>query len=233
MALIIGFDSSPKRAVPQLEDWPDLAPPKVAFWLPYEARSGHRVIWYIGGSLNSFVAIGRVVSNWKRSRSGPWKDHEFVETNVPQRIAPFVSGQAVAAACGLPVPKDAGVVPQRLAKYVLDFLQGKPIDDFDRAIEGVGTESRSKQRSAKLRKLARERARGKCEACGCDFTLLAQGLGSRCLVVHHKRQMRYYDEPKETLLSELAVVCANCHMMIHNDPAKALTVAQLRQKLSK
>jgi hypothetical protein len=231
VALLIGFDSSPRRAVPQLEDWPVLYPNQAAFWLPDEARSGDRVLYYIGGSLASFVAIGRVSSDWKRSRTGPWKGETFVEVPVPRRLAPFVTGQEVADACGLPIPRDAGVVPRRLAKDVLAVLSGKPLDNFDRAIEGVGTESRSKQRNAKLRKLARERADDKCEACDRDFSLLADGLGSRCLVVHHKRQIRDYDEPRETRLSELAVVCANCHMMIHSDPTKALTVAQLRRKL--
>jgi predicted HNH restriction endonuclease len=51
------------------------------------------------------------------------------------------------------------------------------------------------------------------------------------LVVHHKQQLKDTDQPRETKLSDLAVVCANCHMMIHADPDQALSILQLQRRL--
>ncbi len=90
----------------------------------------------------------------------------------------------------------------------------------DRAIEGSATEARSKQRNARLRNQRLRMAGGVCDACGMDFSVVLGGRGTRALVVHHTRQLRDYDEPQETRLSDLAVVCANCHMIIHSDPSK-------------
>lgn len=232
MATLIGFESNTKKGLAQLESWPDLPPQETAFWVPDEAQGGDRVLWYIAGTLNSFVAIGKIRTDWRVGRSGAWKGVWQVGTTVPQRLAPFVSGRSVAHACGYPVPTDAGVVPAYIAATVVGFLRGKPIDRFDRAIEGARTESRSHRRSDTLRRRARERANGLCECCGNNFKKVAGGLGQSCLVVHHKKQIKDYDTPAETRLADLAVVCANCHLMIHSDPRHALSVAALRRRLT-
>lgn len=52
-----------------------------------------------------------------------------------------------------------------------------------------------------------------------------------CLQVHHRNQLALEDEPVVTKTADLAVVCANCHMLIHFDPKKALQVEVLRQML--
>ena len=62
---------------------------------------------------------------------------------------------------------------------------------------------------------------------------MAGGKGEKCLVVHHKKQLKDIDQPVETRVSDLAVVCANCHMMIHVNRDKALTLAQLRKSLKR
>jgi 5-methylcytosine-specific restriction protein A len=66
-----------------------------------------------------------------------------------------------------------------------------------------------------------------------NFGKKHDGLGKHCLVVHHKKQLKDTDQPRETKLSELATVCANCHMMIHSNRMKALTLAQLKKKLGR
>lgn len=228
MALIIGFESRKKLALEQLETWPDVAPDDCAFWLPDEAKSGDRVLWYVGGSLNAFVGLGKTTSQWAKGRSGAWKGVPLMGTTKPRIFAPFVSGAAVAEACGLPVPKDCGVVPRYLERQVLAFVQGKPIDPSARALEGGMTEARSRRRNQALRDQAHIQANGICAVCGTDFKRYATGRGQKCLVVHHTRQIRDYDDVEETRLSDLAVVCANCHMIIHSDPAKALSVADAR-----
>jgi Predicted restriction endonuclease len=39
------------------------------------------------------------------------------------------------------------------------------------------------------------------------------------------------DVPSITKLTDLVVVCANCHLLLHLDPLKAMRVAQLKDLL--
>ena len=111
------------------------------------------------------------------------------------------------------------------------MARGKPLSQTDRVVEGILTESRSRSRNAGLRQAALQRSGGRCEGCGVNFEKKAGGLGKHCLVVHHKKQLKDIDQPVETKLSELAVVCANCHMMIHSNKNKALSLNQLKKRL--
>ena len=56
-----------------------------------------------------------------------------------------------------------------------------------------------------------------CEVPGCAFDFLAVygEIGTGYAQVHHRRPLSDRTRPSETRLSELVVVCANCHVMIH------------------
>jgi 5-methylcytosine-specific restriction protein A len=56
-------------------------------------------------------------------------------------------------------------------------------------------------------------------------------MGKRVLQVHHRKQLSSRDAPALTKPEDLAVVCANCHLLIHYDPKRALSVKALRKKL--
>jgi hypothetical protein len=58
-----------------------------------------------------------------------------------------------------------------------------------------------------------------CEVpgCGFDFEAVYGGLGRRYAQVHHLLPLSSADELRETRLEDLAIVCANCHVMIHRD----------------
>lgn len=101
------------------------------------------------------------------------------------------------------------------------------------AIEGIARETTiiTRSRSESLRRAALERARGICDACGTDYSKLAGGLGKRVLQVHHRRQLALTEEPVTNGLDDLAVVCANCHLMVHADISNALSIEELRQRL--
>ena len=57
----------------------------------------------------------------------------------------------------------------------------------------------------------------KCEVPGCGFDFAQQygALGAGYAQVHHLRPLGKADTVVETTLADLAVVCANCHVMIH------------------
>ena len=205
-------------------------PNDLPFRMPKSASLGDRYLIFVGGHISAFVGYGRLTSGWQTGRSGAWKDKSRVFVAESKLVQP-VPGTDVEAATGLPIPRRSGVVEPSTAGLVWRVAKGNPLSSVERAVEGASTEARTKRRNAALRHAAIARANGTCEACQVDFRQVAGGLGIRCLVVHHKRQLRDTDEPVETKISDLAVVCANCHMIIHANPQKALGVSSLRSRL--
>lgn len=98
------------------------------------------------------------------------------------------------------------------------------------AVEGITREVSylSYGRNASLRTAALARARGVCEACFTNFGALLNGLGAKVLQVHHREQLALRDAPSVTKVGDLAVVCANCHALIHSNRERALTVEQVQ-----
>lgn len=137
---------------------------------------------------------------------------------------------------GIQIPD---VVANRLENLWADFL------DTDRflptavaepaAIEGLRTETivYVRGRSRQLREFALEKANGVCCVCDVDYKELLNGKGVRVLQAHHRKQLAASDAPRVTHLSDLAVVCANCHLLIHMNPRQALEVEELRTMLGK
>jgi hypothetical protein len=105
-------------------------------------------------------------------------------------------------------------------------------DECFTILEGIAREVTvmARSRSRKLRNLALKRSRGICEACGTDYSALFGGKGLHALQVHHRRQLALQDAPKLTSPDDLAVVCANCHAIIHADCLSAMSVETLRDQ---
>ena len=232
MSVLICYTSNSKAYSSWLENGrPASKPTDVPFFLPEETSNGDKYLLYVGGIDRTYVGWGTVETNWRPGTKG-WKGEEVVMTTEHLFKEP-ISGEDVFAATGFKPPRSEKVVDKDLATLVWKTARGKKMGLVDRAVEGILTESRSRSRNPGLRLAALQRAGGKCECCGVNYGRKHGGLGSRCLVVHHKNQLKDTDQPRETKLSELAVVCANCHMMIHSNRDKALTLNQLRKKLGK
>lgn len=232
MQTLIVYCSSSRAYIKWLESGkPDNRPNDVPFLVPAAAKKGDRYLLFVGGRDQVYVGTGKVISDWHPGK-GAWRGNSriFAQDKFfrePRRA------KDVLDASGFKSPSAEGVLAADEASLLWSIVNGRKIDHLKRAIEGVATESRSRTRNPGLRIAALERAKGRCEGCGTNFHRKAGGLGRNCLVVHHKRQLRDTDQPRETKLSELAVVCANCHMMIHSNPDRALTVAQLRKRLKR
>jgi len=67
-----------------------------------------------------------------------------------------------------------------------------------------------------------------CEACGFDFEAVYGALGAGYAECHHLIPLSQLTEVRKTKLTELVIVCANCHRMLHK-PKKMLTIAELRK----
>jgi hypothetical protein len=88
-----------------------------------------------------------------------------------------------------------------------------------------------RKRSAPLRISALRASRGVCAACGQDFSAVLAGRGWRVLQVHHRKQLSSTDHPRLTSADDLAVLCSNCHLLVHFDPKDALAVEDLHAML--
>jgi 5-methylcytosine-specific restriction enzyme A len=69
-----------------------------------------------------------------------------------------------------------------------------------------------------------------CEACGFDFAARYGQRGAGFIECHHTRPVHTLRPGETTRLSDLALLCANCHRMIHS-ARPWLTVEELREVL--
>lgn len=66
----------------------------------------------------------------------------------------------------------------------------------------------------------------KCEACGFDFKSVYGQLGDRFCEVHHLKPLSINTGLVKTTLDDLAILCSNCHRMIHR--GNTITLDELR-----
>jgi 5-methylcytosine-specific restriction protein A len=95
-------------------------------------------------------------------------------------------------------------------------------------------QTRERSRSlVKLKKASFEKKHGHlfCEACSFDFRLAYGERGDQFIECHHTQPVSMMEPGGKTKLSDLALLCANCHRMVHVR-TPWLTVNQLREVLN-
>ena len=88
---------------------------------------------------------------------------------------------------------------------------------------------RHERKSARRKKRAVLSSAGclACEVCGFDFAATYGALGENYAECHHKKPLA--DGKRVTRLADLAIVCANCHRMLHRW-SPPLTTDDLRSR---
>lgn len=134
-------------------------------------------------------------------------------------------------------PRDAFIIP---AEKRHDVLQPKPagqfpvlygdessvwVNWFEHLVEGnqrsFGNEKKRRkwtnrvERNSKARKMALEKYGLKCESCEMSYE---DNVRAAVFEVHHKVPYAENFETRRLKVSDLAVLCANCHRMIHKMP---------------
>lgn len=110
-----------------------------------------------------------------------------------------------------------------------------PVDEDESGFEeGAFKEHRIRERNKALVKAAKARfktlhGRLYCTACGFDFAETYGGLGADFIEAHHIKPVSKMQPGETTRIGDLAMVCSNCHRMLHKDGE--LTVEVLRAKL--
>lgn len=111
-------------------------------------------------------------------------------------------------------------------------------DDFVEAPEGrlLSVVHWQRERSRKLvdtckRKATASGAGLACEACGFDFAEVYGERGRGFIEAHHTKPVHTLGEGQTTKLEDLALVCSNCHRMIHS-ARPWLSIAELKEILT-
>lgn len=138
-------------------------------------------------------------------------------------------------------PKGKPTLPQdeadeELSTLCLEEDNKSGSDGVDEAFEEGGVIfqlHRRKERNPKAVQRKRETVlarKGKltCEACDFDFIDVYGALGTGFAECHHRTPLATLVKAHRTRLSELAILCANCHRMIHRS-SPMLSVEELRQ----
>jgi predicted HNH restriction endonuclease len=88
-------------------------------------------------------------------------------------------------------------------------------------------EEQERNRALRAAKLKQVRKQGllKCEACKLDFETTYNGVGEHAAEVHHRNGFAGARGTRSVPLEELAVLCANCHRVIHQT-AQIFNVAE-------
>jgi 5-methylcytosine-specific restriction protein A len=82
---------------------------------------------------------------------------------------------------------------------------------------------------AKKKKVLKETNELKCEVCDFDFEKTYGQIGKGYIECHHLIPLSNFQVNKETKLEDLALLCSNCHKMIHKD----LTIKTIEEFKSK
>jgi 5-methylcytosine-specific restriction endonuclease McrA len=82
-------------------------------------------------------------------------------------------------------------------------------------VQHFSRERRPEIVTAKKVHVLKTTGRLKCEACEFDFTERYGAIGEGFCEVHHTVPLSSLKEQSETKLEDLAILCSNCHRMIH------------------
>lgn len=131
----------------------------------------------------------------------------------------------------------ANVIRLSVASFSYDTGEADTDDGFEEAPEGklLTKQHISRERSRKLvaKKIAQIKAKlGKleCEVCDFNFADRYGPRGEDVIECHHKRPVSELLPGEKTHLNDLALVCANCHRIIHRK-RPWLTIDELKQLL--
>jgi 5-methylcytosine-specific restriction endonuclease McrA len=85
-----------------------------------------------------------------------------------------------------------------------------------------------RRRDPRLRKQAIEQYGYRCQVCGFDFGAVYGEWGKGYIEVHHLRPLSERSGEHEVTVAEVAVVCANCHRVLHRNGREPLSIEALR-----
>lgn len=110
------------------------------------------------------------------------------------------------------------------------YLAGK--EGNPRLVTHLKRERNPKLVKAKKKEVLKETGKLCCRVCDFDFKETYGEIGEGFCEVHHLKQLSKADGEVKTELKDLAVVCSNCHRIIHKQNPM-LKIEQLRRVINK
>jgi len=160
-------------------------------------------------------------------------------------LATFVNGWSKITGAGLRFLKKNEAVLASLTEQ--GFANADIKDAVEKDLSGIINEGAldrrtidQRQRSDKLRKAAInefKRAHSNkvfCEVCKFDFSEVYGRHGEGYIEVHHKKPVHRMDiagdrSRLQDALKRVALICANCHRMVHREKGKMLSISKLKK----
>ncbi|MGK3990553.1 HNH endonuclease [Sorangium sp. So ce136] len=136
-------------------------------------------------------------------------------------------------------PRSYTTPPVEIADALRDLLAGTvsvsvPDPDLLEATEGrlrlrqhLVAERDRRLVVAKREQVLREYGKLACAVCGFDFSAIYGPRGDGFCEVHHVNPLGGAKRERATALSDLEVVCANCHRMLHR--GRLMSISELRE----
>lgn len=154
------------------------------------------------------------------------------ETDIA--VVPAVPWRSVMDAANLRLSRAKGSLTgnerEKVVAALVETLRSS-VDVGDEEGERRWSSCRERSRSNRHRKL--EEANGVCKGCYVNLRTIFGIRGDRGLEVHHLTPLSTQPEGQVTTkLSDLVVLCATCHRLLHADPNKSLEALRAQWALS-
>lgn len=133
----------------------------------------------------------------------------------PQPVQPPAQGGSTTLAQEIVIEDDESAFPEGKERYRLHRYRER---------DGKIAQRAKTQRLEQTGKL-------ECEACNIDFHRVYGVIGHGFIEAHHKIPVSKLDGKKKTKIGDLALVCSNCHRMLHHDPTLP-SVEQLKDRVA-
>ena len=130
--------------------------------------------------------------------------------------------------------KDNSESPALLSSFD-DVFEQKPYDTKEGKEKYVRHKTRERRPEIireKKKEFLKTHGRLFCEACGFDFEKAYGKRGDGFIECHHNVPLHQTDGERVTKISDLSLLCSNCHRMVHRKK-KWLTIAELKGMLVK
>ena len=213
---------------------------------PWTVNATHPAIQELSETLNLLSAAERLDSERYRNINGTYMKLMNLQYRDPSRDGRGLKGGGLLEA---EVWQEFGTARNKLVRVAAliraaiakgspvakELNEVGPVDELEEAMEGgiLTKLHRIRERNQKIVRAKKNRALAttgtlECEVCTFDFFARYGELGREYIECHHVQPLAELQVEAVTKLADLALVCANCHRMIHRRK-QWLSIAELRQ----
>ncbi len=191
----------------------EATPLRFSNWVPVSVTEEIECITHDGVRGLTFVVPGKLDRQTLR-----------IPREITERSASLLDGVIAKYEEGLRTPIPNGL----LHDIEVDIETESKQEQFEEGKQTTALVNRY-ERNPRLRARVIQIHGTRCQACGFSFREIYGEHGGDFIEVHHKRPISSYGgvelvDPR----TDMAVLCSNCHRMIHRNPSSCLSVEQLR-----